>query len=178
MKFLKYVTSKYPTVGHRIIKRISTQDLNDPSFHWYDPHIGRAMKGMFGDILENHLSTRSILSLCLASIVDHSEFLKEIIRNNRGHPFESIFIFQDESLLQELKLPVSTQVSEVMKPTGIPPHVNQMVAIQEMHDSLHSVIEKFETQTLTIVNAVKDAIHENDVQSGVVNLINLEVNLH
>ena len=132
---------------------------------------------MFGDILENHLSTRSILSLCLASIVDHSEFLKEI-RNNRGHPLETIFIFQDESLLQELKLLVSTQVSEVMKPTGIPPHVNQMVAIQEMHDSLHSVIEKFETQTLTIVNAVKDAIHENDVQSGVVNLINLEVNLH
>ena len=113
------------------------------------------MKGMFGDILENHLSTRSILSLCLASIVDHSEFLKEIIRNNRGHPLETIFIFQDESLLQELKLLVSTQVSEVMKPTGIPPHVNQMVAIQEMHDSLHSVIEKFETQTLTIVNAVK-----------------------
>ena len=65
-----------------------------------------------------------------------------------------------------------------MKPTGIPPHVNQMVAIQEMHDSLYSIIEKFETQTLTIVNAVKDAIHENDVQSGVVNLINLEVNLH
>ena len=95
-----------------------------------------------------------------------------------SHPLETIFIFQDESLLQELKLLVSTQVSEVMKPTGIPPHVNQMVAIQEMHDSLHSVIEKFETQTLTIVNAVKDAIHENDVQSGVVNLINLEVNLH
>ena len=131
---------------------------------------------MFGDILENHLSTRSILSLCLASIVDHSEFKKN--RNNRGHPLETIFIFQDESLLQELKLLVSTQEYEVMKPTGIPPHVNQMVAIQEMHDSLHSVIEKFETQTLTIVNAVKDAIHENDVQSGVVNLINLEVNLH
>ena len=65
-----------------------------------------------------------------------------------------------------------------MKPMGIPPHANQMVAIQEMHDSLYSVIEKFETQALTIVNAVKDAIHENDVQSGVVNLITLEVNLH
>ena len=65
-----------------------------------------------------------------------------------------------------------------MKPTGIPPHVNQMVVIKEMHNSLHSVIEKFETQTLTIVNAVKDAIHESDVQSGVVNWINLEVNLH
>ena len=47
-----------------------------------------------------------------------------------------------------------------------------------MHNSLHSVIEEFETQTLTIVNAVKDAIHENDVQSGVVNLTTLEVNLY
>lgn len=143
-----------------------------------NPHIERAMKGMFGDILENHPSTRSILSLCLASIVYHSEFLKEIIRNNRGHPLETIFIFQDESLLQELKMLVSTQESEMMKPTGIPPHVNQMVVIKEMHNSLHSVIEKFETQTLTIVNAVKDAIHENDVQSGVVNLTTLEVNLY
>ena len=79
MKLRKYVTQKYPAVGHRIIKRISKQDLNDPSFHWYDPNIGRAMKDMFRDILENHLSTRSILSLCLASIADHSEFLKEII---------------------------------------------------------------------------------------------------
>ena len=62
-----------------------------------------------------------------------------------------------------------------MKPTGIPPHVNQMVAIKEMHATLNSVIDKFENQTLTIVNAVKEAIQENDIQSGVVNLTTLEV---
>ena len=60
------------------------------------------MVGMFGDVLENHPSARSILSLCLASIVFHSEFLQEIIQNNRGHPFETLFILQDESLLAEL----------------------------------------------------------------------------
>ena len=113
--------------------------------------------------------------MCLASVVYHSYFIKEIIWNNRGHPLETLFIFQDETLLQELKVLVSTEVSESMKPTGIPPHVNQMVAIKEMHATLNSVIDKFENQTLTIVNAVKEAIHDNDVRSGVVNLTTLEV---
>ena len=72
---------------------------------------------------------------------------------------------------------VSTKESQEMKPTGIPPHVNQMIAMKEMHASLHSIIENFDTQTVNIVNAVKDAIHENDVQSGVVNLTTLEVSL-
>ena len=72
---------------------------------------------------------------------------------------------------------VATKVSEEMKPTSMPPHSNQMIAIQEMHASLHSIIENFNTQTVNIVNAVKDAIHENDVQSGVVNLTTLEVSL-
>ena len=62
-----------------------------------------------------------------------------------------------------------------MKHTGIPPHVNQMVAIKEMHSTLNSVIDKFENQNLTIIDAAKEAIHDNDFLSSVVNLTTLEV---
>ena len=178
---------KFGTSGDEYLGRIlAGLNPNNASFACLPPHftapttnihIERAMVGMFGDVLENHPSARSILSLCLASIVFHSEFLQEIIQNSRGHPFETLFILQDESLLAELKKMVSTKESQEMKPTGIPPHVNQMIAMKEMHASLHSIIENFNTQTVNIVNAVKDAIHENDVQSGVVNLTTLEVSL-
>ena len=176
---------KFGEFGDQYLGRIlAGLDPNDTTFACLPPyftepitnvHIGRAMKGMFGNILETHPSAKSTLSLCLASIVYHSDFIKEIIRNNRGHPLETLFLFQDETLLQELKVLVSTEVSATMKPTGIPPHVNQMVAIKEMHVTLNCVIDKFENQTLTIVNAVKEAIQENDIQSGVVNLTTLEV---
>ena len=57
------------------------------------------------------------------------------------------------------------------------PQLYFLVMLSSDINCLHSVIEKVQAQTLTIVNAVKDAIHENDVQSGVVNLTTLEVSL-
>ena len=128
---------KFGTSGDEYLGRIlAGLNPNNASFACLPPHftapttnihIERAMVGMFGDVLENHPSARSILSLCLASIVFHSEFLQEIIQNNWGHPFETLFILQDESLLAELKKMVSTKVYGEMKPTCVPPHVNQMI---------------------------------------------------
>ena len=140
-------------------------------------YIKRAMVGMFGAILQNHQGSSAILILCLASIVHHSEFIKDVIRNNPGHPLSTLFILQDEGLLQNLKLLVSTEISAVMQPTGIPPHVNQMIEIKNMWEALNSLTHKFDRQTEVIVAAVEGAIRANDVRSGVLNLATLEVRL-
>ena len=176
---------KFGEFGDHYLGRVlAGLDPNSASFSQLAPYfkegieniyIKRAMGGMFGDILKNHQSSSAILILCLASIVHHSEFIKSVIRNNPGHPLSTLFILQDEGLLRNLKLLVSTEISEVMKPTGIPPHVNQMIAIKKMHEALNSVVEKFEQQTSEIVTAVKADIHDNDVRSGMLNLATLEV---
>ena len=92
-----------------------------------------------------------------------------------GHPLSTLFILQDENLLHNLKSLISREISAVMQPTGIPPHVNQMNAIAKMHESIHTTIDRFEQQTSEVVTAVKTAIHDNDVRSGVLNLATLEV---
>ena len=170
--------------NHYLGRALAGLDPKSASFSQLPPYfkegiekiyIKRAMGGMFGDILTNHQSSSAIIILCLGSIMHHSEFIKDVIQNNPCHPLSTLFILQDESLLKNLKLLVSTEISEVMTPTGIPPHVNQRIAITKMHEAINSVVNKFKQQTSEIVTAVKADIHNNDVRYGVLNLATLEV---
>ena len=45
-EIMKFIKSKYPAVARRLIYKITTSDLNNPSFHWF----GASEDFKYGDI--------------------------------------------------------------------------------------------------------------------------------
>ena len=123
-------------------------DPNDETFatlppHWKtgitgnNEHVKRAMHMCYGVILDNHAEEEhdptSMLTLCLASLVYHSDFLIQIESEHPGHPFSSIPILQADDLLSKLKDLVTLEPSDdVPFATGIPPHIYQAKAINKV----------------------------------------------
>lgn len=130
--------------------------------HWKDPTHETVLKALrinFGGLVDerkiaNGANCRGFLSLLLASIVHHSDWLVGICAKYPGHPFHQIPILQDHELLAELKRDHLTMEPNDMvpAPTGIPPHISHQILMKE-------VLAKT-TETLGAVNAVKDDIRE------------------
>ncbi len=80
-----------------------------------------------------------VLKFCLASVVYHSEFLKEVMPFD--HPVFSTPLFTLPSLLVELKKIVVCRLSEVgdIVPTGIPPDIINLLAIKKNYEAIKEV---------------------------------------
>ena len=130
---------------------------------------------MYGDILENHDGALSMLLLCLASVVYHIKVINDIVVNEPGHALSALPILQKPDLILRLNSLVTRTPSQGMSATGVPPHVNHLRSIKDMHVDLRKTVSCFDTHTKDIVMAVRDAINDNDIRSGVVNIGTLEV---
>ena len=53
-----------------------------------DKIIEKGMMCMYGNFVWSHLNSVSILLLCPASIVDHIDFVKDVIDKDPGHIFQ------------------------------------------------------------------------------------------
>ena len=62
-----------------------------------------------------------------------------------------------------------------MKPTGVPPHVEQMTLLRKCFGKMMEIVGGFETQTESLIAAVWRVINKNDVQSWNLILTTLEV---
>ena len=68
-------------------------------------------------------------------MVHHSEKIIQIIETNPRNPLANIPLFSDKNLLRELKQLVQTKASiKIPRVTGIPPHVNMIVSLQDLID--------------------------------------------
>ena len=83
---------------------------------------------MYDDFLKSHPNSISILLLCLASVVYHIDFIRDVIDRNPGHLFSTLPILQDEELLEKLSELITRKPSAVMKVTGVPPHITQILS--------------------------------------------------
>ena len=109
--------------------------------------------------------------LLLASVVYHESWIRGFIHNNKKHPFSNLFLLENADLIRNLKNLVTTEPTENMpRPTGIPTHIDLQSTMEDILRSNNEFLEKLELQSTIIQDAVKKAIHDNDVASGTVTM--------
>ena len=100
-------------------------------------YVKRAMHVCYGVILDNHAEEEqdptSMHTICLASLLYHSDFLIQVESEHPSRPFSSIPILQADDLLSKLKDLVTLKPSDdVPFANGIPPHIYQAKTINKV----------------------------------------------
>ena len=167
---------KFGMGGDQYLGRIlALLDPNKPEFsmlppHWKDsslPIVKKGLKLCFARILRNHANTdhdpTGILTLLLASIVYHADFMNKTRMNNPAHPFGKIPILNDHEPLAALREEVTLEANdEIPCPTGIPPHIEQAARLRELLEV-----------TTTVKNLVQD--FKNHLDTSVASAIDKKV---
>ena len=108
-----------------------------------------------------------ILLRCLASIVYHSQKLKEIMHTSAGHPLNQISILNNQNLLNKLLPLITTKPSvKITSPTGIPPHVTVLVQLENVVSFLKKEKEERGNWEKKLQEIVENKIEENARQNG------------
>jgi len=157
-------------------------DPNSPEFATLPPHwktsnpmanekINEGMNLMFATILQKWSGTpvdpTGVLLVCLASVVYHSEFLKEIAVEFPGHPFSLIPLLSNPQLLGELnELVTLERGGQMTTPTGIPPHVTSAVMMQKIFELCETTLKTIKSLTEDIKVSVKEAFEEKAEENG------------
>ena len=159
-------------------RELALLDPNDKSFavlppHWKnpnDPKVDEGVRILFGRVGEVHTAMSGILSLLLASVVYHSDWILDVTTKNRSHPFNSNPIIHKNELLMALRENVTLDPSqEVPIATGVPPNVLHSLEISrvlETCDRLKADLSHIEEK---IHDSVFDAIDEKVKADGSVN---------
>ena len=146
--------------------------------HWKDPthpSVTKAIGITFGDVLLKHGETRhdptGLLSLLLASMVHHSDWLLSIMAKYPDHPFHSIPILHESDLLNELKNDHLTleKNSHVPNATGVPQYVTHTKALNEVRkvtEETKDIVLGFRTD---LNQAISDAVDAKVEMEGGVN---------
>ena len=173
----------FGTAGDSYLGRVlAGLDPNSDEFGILPPHfkdadevVEEGMKSLFDKLPELYPDLKGLWMFGLASVVYHREFLVKIMGEYPGHPIAQIPLLQNPELLAELAKCVTLKGCNKMKPTGVPPHVQQTSLLRKVYTKLCAVIGGFEGQTEKMVVAVREAINSNDVRSGNLTLNTLEV---
>ena len=136
------------------------------------------MKCMCGDLLKSQPNSVSILLLRFVSVIDHINFIKEVIENNPEHLFSTSSALQDEEILEKLKRLVTRESSAMMEVTGVPSHIIQIEIPDSIKIRLEDITSQLTQQTGQIIQTVRDAIFANDLQSKTLYLATLENKLN
>ena len=91
----------------------------------------------------------------------------EFTVDNRRHPFCAIPLFQNPELLRRLKTKVTTEPTQMLlRPTGVPPHVEQLNMITTLLDLCQTTFEKVNNQSETVRLSVFDALENRALENG------------
>lgn len=145
--------------------------------HWVldDPmsneRVSEAMNLMFATILQKWGGTAvdptGVLLLCLASVVWHSDFLRETTTAHPGHPFAMIPIMGNPDLLRDLKELVTLEPKgQVTSATGIPPHVEQATVAKKILSVASETLEAVKKLIENVKESVKEAFEEKPQKMG------------
>jgi len=142
----------YGDTGDQYLGRVlSGLDPSKETFSVLPPHfvdteqsdINDALNICFGGILRKHPKSKGPLLSCLASIVYHFDWLSNIRSAFSGHELDKIIFFSLKSDLVTKLRPLVT-ISSEMRPTGIPPHVDQLKKISKILESIELLSRKFD----------------------------------
>ena len=115
-------------------RTVALLPINSADFAVLPPHFGddtdadviSAIKEVFGDIYLKYPHFRGNLTMMLASIIHHYDFLKDTLNSEAkgSSPFFGCALFQDQERFQRLRSKATINAGDtVMQATGVPPHV-------------------------------------------------------
>ena len=124
------------------------------------------MGGRNHDGISLRSNTKALLLRCLALMVHNSGALLELVAKDPSHPFASIPILCNHSLLLELKKVITSEPSDrIRMATGIPPHVEAMGSIQDLTSLIKQEredrLEHYEQIKVTIMEKIEEVADEN-----------------
>ena len=123
-------------------------DPNSDTFSILPPHfkdssnacVEKGLCSLYDKLPVVYPNLRGVFLLGLASVVYHSDFLLRITCNDPTNPIAQIALLQNPELLYELKKLVSLEQCAEMKPTGVPPHVEQMNLLRKCFAKMMEII--------------------------------------
>jgi hypothetical protein len=108
-----------------------------------------------------------MLLLCLASVVWHSDFVKETAAADSEHPFNTLPLLSNPELLKDLKELVTLEpIGHVKQATGIPPHVQHAKIAREILALCVKTLEEVRQMAETVKESVKEAFEEKAEENG------------
>ena len=175
---------KFGMGGDQYLGRIlALLDPNKPEFsvlppHWKDsslPIVKRGVKMCFGRIIRHHgfsdNDPTGLLTLLLATIVYHADWLNKTRMNNPAHPFGKIPILNDVELLAALRDEVTLDPNDEMPcPTGIPPHIEHAARLRDVLEVTTSIKVLVEEFTAHLDSSVASAIDKKVAGEGGINM--------
>lgn len=118
---------------------------------------------------EGNSFVKGILGRCLASLVYHADELQSLIaKRGDTHPFNNLTLLQHPTLLEQLKLLVTTEPTEniMSKATGVPPHTETIKELRTIIDMFLDFKQKWEEGFESLKNVVNDAIEQKMASNG------------
>mgnify|MGYP006157755839 CR=1 FL=1 len=167
------------------LKDPNSVDFDTPCPHWKDPNapiVLDALDLMFSRIYEVHGDSphdpHGVLSILLASVVHHSDWMLGFLEKDPSHPFSLVPILSSP-LLQELKanhvtFDLNVHVSTV---TGIPPHVAHMQQINNVKEACEEIKTEVRVMRVDLKTIIHEAIDEKVEASGGINTSMLDKRL-
>ena len=157
--FLGRVLAGFDPNGEEFVTLLPHWILEDPMSN---EKVKEAMNLMFATILQiwgrTAVDPMGILLYCLASVVWHVDFLKDMAARHPGHPFSMIPFLSNPTLLNDLKELVTLEPKgQVLTPTGVPPHVQ--------HASVAKKILSLCVETLKTVRQMAENVKESTKES-------------
>ena len=174
---------QFGCAGDQYLGRIlAFRDPSKPTFatlppHWKDPShesIKRGLNVAFRNVQSEHERTNhdpsGLLSLLLASMVYHSDWIHQIKSKYPNHPFLSLPLFDEPELLKELKEQVTLEPNDdVPTVTGSPPHVDHAIAIKEVFDMCTSIKDGQDLFQEKLEESVSKAVDKKVSSEGGIN---------
>jgi hypothetical protein len=145
--------------------------------HWIldDPmsneKVKEAMNLMFATILQRwgctEVDPTGVLLHCLASVVWHVDFLKDMAARHPGHPFSMIPLLSNPTLVNDLKELVTLEPKgQVTTPTGIPPHIQHASVAKKILLLCVETLETVQQMADNVKESVKEAFEEKAEENG------------
>ena len=171
-------------------RQVARFDVHKASFrqlpaHFVEPNgeqaalVDGAILTVFGSTANSipigHPTSKPLLARHLAALVHHASWLRAELGDDH-RCFTQIRLFREPELLQKLKLLITILESEsCLVPTGIPPHVDNVVRMEEivktqqiMVDLQNKTLETLEsTVTTTITNTTTSVLETRAAENGV-----------
>jgi hypothetical protein len=170
---------RYESAGDQYVGRtVAGLPIDSPSFAMLPPffedieeHVLEAsLRSCFGEF-DNSL--KSITKMLLASLVHHSDYIRHTCPSN-----SKIFLtplFRDQAMLNNLKTYVKCRIAkenDVMRPTGVPPHVSILGQMHGMLATLNDLPQKINSGLIEILE--ERAIGAGAVtRDGLLELLNI-----
>lgn len=135
-----------------------------PFFNEVSEHVRRALDLCFPSV-QGRIDDR-VLVFCLASVVYHRTWLGEKLRHS--HAIFRAPIFLDQELLVALASQVRCHLPEsggMLKATGVPPHVDQLLKLERVEQVLEKMCHHIEEKCDGLVEGVLQGLDERQVES-------------